>query len=69
MSTEQKVYKERKSRKGYSALAAAIIASGIRANDQAFLESDWFETLNTIVRISAGQADYAANNIQQIKRV
>lgn len=45
-------YASRKGRHGYSALAAAIIASGIKANDQRFLESDWCSTLRDIVDIS-----------------
>lgn len=33
---------------GYANLAAAILDSGIKCNDTAFLESDWADTLRDI---------------------
>lgn len=36
---------------GYCMLAAAIIRSGERENDQAFLNSEWCNTLRTMINL------------------
>lgn len=36
---------------GYAKLASAIITSGIKQNDQLFLQSDWKDTLSEICRL------------------
>lgn len=38
----------------YARLAAAIIESGKKTNDEEFLKSDWCELLQSMVLISAG---------------
>ena len=40
---------------GYRKLAAAIIRSGERENDQAFLNSEWCETLRYFVKLGSQQ--------------
>lgn len=40
---------------GYSKLAAAIIASGVRENDQTFLNSEWCETLRYFIKLGQQQ--------------
>lgn len=40
-----------RSRIGYMALANAIIKSGIKYNDQTFLQSDWCATLRELVKL------------------
>lgn len=38
----------------YARLAAAIIESGKKTNDEEFLKSDWHELLQSIVLLGAG---------------
>ena len=42
-------YKNMKSKAEYIRSAQAIIASGIKANDQSFLQSDWCDTLRQLI--------------------
>lgn len=44
-------YKDIKSKAGYILLAHAIIASGIKTNDQSFLQSDWCDTLRQLIAV------------------
>ena len=44
-------YKNMKSKAGYIRLAQAIIASGIKANDQSFLQSDWCDLLHQLIAV------------------
>lgn len=44
-------YKDMKSKAGYIRLAQAIIASGVKANDQSFLQSDWCDTLHQLIEV------------------
>lgn len=37
---------------GWAMLAAAIIDSGLRANDESFLKSEWCQTLKDLVSLS-----------------
>jgi hypothetical protein len=36
---------------GYAELAQAILKSGVQNNDEAFLKSEWADTLRTICRM------------------
>ena len=45
----------KKSSEGYRKLAAAIIRSGERENDQAFLNSEWCETLRYFIKLGQQQ--------------
>ena len=44
-------YKNIKSKAGYIRLAQAIIASGVKSNDQSFLQSDWCDTLHQLIAL------------------
>lgn len=44
-------YKNIKSKAGYIRLAQAIIASGVKSNDQSFLQSDWCDTLHQLIEV------------------
>lgn len=44
-----KISTTKKYRKSWCALAQAIIDSGIKENDKAFLESEWCKTLQDLV--------------------
>lgn len=46
---------------GWSVLAAAIIASGRKENDKAFLQSDWCANLEELIRLSQLNNSVAAS--------
>lgn len=50
---------DNKASEGYRKLAAAIIRSGERENDQSFLNSEWCETLRYFINL--GQRQSASN--------
>lgn len=45
----------KKSSEGYRKLAAAIIRSGEKENDQTFLASEWCETLRYFLKLGSQQ--------------
>lgn len=46
-----------KTDKGWALLAAAIIESGVKSNDQSFLKSRWCEDLKELVRLYVEEQD------------
>ena len=53
---------------GYACLAAAIIESGIKANDKQFLESEWCQELNEMVGVSQDLKGYLKNTGRSLGR-
>ena len=48
---------------GWANLAAAIITSGLRANDERFLESDWCELLQDMCELDAQMYDHEPTGV------
>ena len=53
-----------KAAEGYKKLAAAIIRSGERENDQAFLKSDWCDTLRYFLALGSQQGSGDLSGVQ-----
>lgn len=57
-----------RSRIGYMALANAIIKSGVKYNDQSFLQSDWCEVLRELIKLGDKNSNkvHINNNVGRI---
>ena len=54
----------KRSSEGYRKLAAAIIASGVRENDQTFLNGEWCETLQYFIKLGQQQGSGDLSGMQ-----